>query len=116
MDLQELHRQHRGHLAAARRSSHTLEYYRYALEPLRAFLKERVLPEDTDSLSKALMQEFQLWLREERGMQPCGEHAVLGGIRARIRWAFAEEMIDEDPLRRFMLPPGAQERAAGHQR
>lgn len=105
MDLQQLHQTHRRHLAAARRSPATLEYYRYALEPLSAFLEERGLAPDTDSLSKPIMQEFQLWMREQRGMRPGGEHAVLRGVRASIRWAHAEELIQDDPLKRFQLPP-----------
>lgn len=108
MKLLDLHAQHRRHLASLRRSPATLDYYRYALEPLEKFLAERSLPGDTDSLSKPLLQEFQLWLRESRKMKPGGEHAVM-------RWAHEEELIPRDPTAKLKLitvpqarPPAVQ--------
>lgn len=115
MKLLDLHAQHRRHLASLRRSPATLDYYKYALEPLDKFLAERGLPVDTDSLSKPLLQDFQLWLRESRKMKPGGEHAVMRGVRAALRWAHEEELIPRDPTAKLKLitvpqsrPPAVQ--------
>ncbi|GGK19540.1 tyrosine recombinase XerD [Deinococcus malanensis] len=109
MKLDTLHRMHARHLAALRRSPATIEFYRFALEPLEKFLHEQDLEPDADLVTRGLLQEFQLWLRTSRGLQPGGEHAVMRGLRATFRWAHEEELIARDPTAKLRLPTLPQE-------
>jgi integrase/recombinase XerD len=110
MLLSSLHAAHIRHLSSMRRSPATLIYYRYGLEPLTEFLKLKGLAADTDVITRAVLTEFQLWLRETRGLGPGGEHAVLRAIRATFRWALFEELIEKDPTLKIRMPTLPKER------
>ena len=89
MLLTGLHQMHARHLAALRRSPVTIAYYFYSLEPLLQFMGGRGLSRDAELITLWLLREFQLWLCDTRGMRPGGEHAVLRGVGATLRWAAA---------------------------
>lgn len=104
MLLPQLCQMHTRSLQAARRSPATVTYYGYALEPLHNFLAERGHSGEIGEIDRHLLAEFQLWLRDARGMAPGGEHGVLRGVRAVFRWAVAEELLDKNPTLRLAMP------------
>ena len=104
MLLTDLHQIHVRHLAALRRSPATIAFYYFSLEPLLEFMAGQGLAPDADLITLPLLRDFQLWLRDSRGMKPGGEHAVLRGVRATLRWAAEEELIARDPTAKLRLP------------
>jgi len=104
MLLSEPHQIHARHLSALRRSPSTIAFYRFSLEPLEKCLAQKGMEPDADLVTLHLLREFQLWLRDTRGMQPGGEHAVLRGVRATLRWGHDEELLARDPTKKLKLP------------
>ena len=103
MDLIDLHRQHARHLLALRRSQATVDFYWQGLLPLTRFMAARGVEATSENVTRGLLTEFQLHLRE-RGLKAGGEHGILRAVRAVFRWALDEELIDSDPTRRLRLP------------
>lgn len=101
MELMDLHRVHARHLTATRRAPGTVVYYHNACKRLGEYMAGAGLT-DVAELTKGDMQGFALWLRE-RGLSPGGEHAVMRGVRATLRWAAEEELLERDPMRRVKL-------------
>lgn len=100
MELSWLEAEHRKHLLSLRRSKNTFAFYAQAARQLRVFFGEDKRVED---ITKFDLINFQLWLRE-RGLSPGGEHAIFRGLRAMFRWAVEEELLPQDPMRKFKLP------------
>ncbi|WP_188971662.1 tyrosine-type recombinase/integrase [Deinococcus aerolatus] len=110
MLLTDLHQMHVRHLAALRLSPATIAYYFYSLEPLLQFMEAQGLARDAELITLPLLREFQLWLRDTHGMKAGGEHAVLRGVRATLRWAAEEELLACDPTAKLRLPTLPHER------
>lgn len=106
MKVGQIHRMHARHLAALRRAPGTISYYGDCIRRLEEFLEARGLPDDAAQLRKTDLMDLMLWLRE-RGLSPGGEHAVMRGVRATLRWAVEEDLIGADPTRKLRLstPP-----------
>ena len=45
-----------------------------------------------------------------RGVKPGGQHAVLRGVRATLRWVAEEELLASDPTAKLLLPTLPHER------
>lgn len=103
LTLSQLEVMHKRSLQASRRSAHTIRYYHYALHPLNTWMQRQGISLPGE-LTRAHLSEFQIYLRDERGMAAGGEHAILRGVRAVLKWAVAEELIEQDPTKRLRLP------------
>ncbi|MDV6376149.1 tyrosine-type recombinase/integrase [Deinococcus arenicola] len=104
MLLTQLHTIHARHLAALRRSAHTITFYAHAVNQLTQYMTLRGETPDADNVTRATILGYQEWLREERKLKPGGEHAALRGLRATFRWALEEELITRDPTVRMRMP------------
>lgn len=102
MTVQELHRMHVRHLRALRRSEHTITFYEKAAGKLAAWMAETELT-DPALLTRPDIISFQLWLRDA-GLHEGGEHAILRGVRALLRFGADEELLSRDPFKRVRLP------------
>ena len=106
MEIDKLHRMHARHLTAIRRAPGTISYYRDCSLRLTEFLEATGRANDAGALTKSDLMDLMLWLRE-RGLSPGGEHAVMRGVRALLKWGFEEEVLERDPTKRLKLsaPP-----------
>lgn len=103
MKLRELHQIHRRHLLASRRAPETLTFYAASVNRWEAFLEDTGAEDDVGKILRHDVQAFQLWLRDQ-GLKPGGEHALLRGLRATLRWAVDEELISADPFKKLKMP------------
>ena len=108
MECMQLHKLHARFLTAGRRAPGTISYYRDCTLRLTEFLRDTERGDAVENITTADLRELMLWLRE-RGLKPGGEHAVMRGVRALLRWGFEEEILERDPTKRLKLaaPPKA---------
>lgn len=102
MLLEELHKMHVRHLRALRRSDHTVRFYEKAVGKLGLWM-ESVGHTDPSLLTRADINTFQLWLRAQ-GLAEGGEHAILRGVRALLRFGVDEELLSRDVFKKVKLP------------
>lgn len=102
LTLEELHRLHVRHLRALRRSDHTVKFYTAAVQKFAQWLRLEG-HSDVSTLTRSEITAFQLWLREQ-GLSEGGEHAILRGVRATLRFGVDEELFSRDPFKKVKMP------------
>ncbi|GGJ23579.1 tyrosine-type recombinase/integrase [Deinococcus roseus] len=112
MILEELWQHHQNHLKLKKRSEYTRHYYRSTLVSLRKYQKagEDNLPDEVERITVMHLRGFLMWLEEEQELNAGGIHAHGRALRGVFHWAFKEELISKDPVKRLELPSVPKER------
>lgn len=109
MQLSELWQQFYLHLKAKRRSAATLRFYAATETSLLRFKQVYPFPEEAPALKVTHLRAFLLYL-EEQGLAPGGIHAHARALRSLFNWAYQEELLDTNPVKRLEMPTVSKRR------
>ena len=103
MTTDELWQQFFFHLQARRRTPATLRYYANTQTVFGRYVEAHGLPQDAAALT---VQHLRAFLRqlEADGLAPGGVHAHARALRALLTWAFKEELLSVNPVKRLEMP------------
>ncbi|WP_104991403.1 tyrosine-type recombinase/integrase [Deinococcus sp. NW-56] len=103
MTTDELWQQFFFHLQAKRRTKATLRYYATTRTSFGRFVQEGGLPQEAEALT---VQHLRAFLRklEADGLAPGGVHAHARALRALLTWAYREELLSTNPVKRLEMP------------
>jgi site-specific recombinase XerD len=85
-------------------SPRTLEVYSDGARLFHAFLRERNLPTDPKRIEKQHVEDFLIWLREDRNAKPATVRARFSTLRRFFNWCVDEEEIEHSPMARMHGP------------
>ena len=91
-------------LRADNASPRTLEIYADGGRIFYEWSKERQLPTDPAAIIKAQVEDFLIWLRQERGAAPATVRARFSCLRRFFRWCIEEGEIEHSPMERMHGP------------
>jgi site-specific recombinase XerD len=91
-------------------SARTLEIYREAGRQFHDFLSERHLTLDPTRIDKSHVEDWFIYLREEKNAKPATIRARFSALRKFFNWCMAEEEIQHSPMAR-LKPPRVDEPA-----
>lgn len=103
MTTDELWQQFFFHLQARRRTPATLRYYANTQTVFGRFVVAQDLPQDAAALTVQHLRGFLRQL-EADGLAPGGVHAHARALRALLTWAFKEELLSVNPVKRLEMP------------
>lgn len=109
MNLGELWQQFYFHLKAKRRSKATLTFYATTEHSFERFRASQGFPEAADALKVTHLRAFLRHL-EAAGLAPGGVHAHARALRSLFNWAYREELLDANPVKRLEMPTVAKHR------
>jgi site-specific recombinase XerD len=91
-------------LHASKASPLTRAAYADAADLFYGFLRERNWPTDPAHLEKRHIEDFLIWLQEERQAKPATVRARFSTLRRFFNWCIEEQVIEHSPMARMHGP------------
>jgi site-specific recombinase XerD len=85
-------------------SPRTLDIYRDGADLFYAFQRERGWPTDPARIEKRHVEDFLIWLRDERRAKPATVRARFSTLRRFFNWCIEEGEIEASPMQRMHGP------------
>ena len=91
-------------LRADSASPQTLTVYGAAGQQFHEWMTERFRSTDPSLIRKVDIEDFLIWLREDRGAAPATVRARFSALRRFFNWAVDEEEVEHSPMARMRGP------------
>lgn len=88
-------------LRAENASPRTIEIYGDGGRQFYEYSRTRRLPTDPVAIEKAQLEEFLIWLREERNVKPATVRARFSSLRRFFNWLIEEGELEHSPMARI---------------